>query len=97
MNFEDFKNIISEQRMNRYLLSVNGDTRRAQTLYRKNLKLSQEIFTIISCFEVALRNKIDVHYTYLYGSEWLSHFIERGGRFDTSTHWCFSKSVKYWF
>ena len=40
MNFEDFKNIILEQRMNRYLLSVNGDTRRAQTLYRKNLKLS---------------------------------------------------------
>ena len=35
MNFEDFKNIISEQRMNRYLLSVNTDTRKAQTLYRK--------------------------------------------------------------
>ena len=85
MNFEDFKNIISEQRMNRYLLSVNGDTRRAQTLYRKNLKLSQEIFTIISCFEVALRNRIDVHYTYLYGREGLSDFIARGGRFDNST------------
>ena len=61
MNFEDFKNIISEQRMNRYLLSVNRDTRKAQTLYRKNLKLSQEIFTIISCIEVALRNTIEVH------------------------------------
>ena len=85
MNFEDFKNIISEQRMNRYLLSVNGDTRKAQTLYRKNLKLSQEIFTIISCFEVALRNRIDVHYTHLYGTEWLSDFIVEGGRFDTST------------
>lgn len=66
MNFEDFKNIISEQRMNRYLLSVNRDTRKAQTLYRKNLKLSQEIFTIISCFEVALRNRIDVHYTFIW-------------------------------
>ena len=38
MNFEDFKNIISEQRMNRYLLSVNRDTRKAQTLYRKKSK-----------------------------------------------------------
>jgi len=65
-SFEDFKNIISEQRMNRYLLSVNRDTRKAQTLYRKNLKLSQEIFTIISCFEVALRNRIDVHYTFIW-------------------------------
>ena len=54
MVFDDFKDVISEQRMNRYLFSVNNNTRNAQTLYRKNLKLSQEMFTIISCFEVAL-------------------------------------------
>ena len=29
------------------------------TLYRYNLRLSQEMFTIISCFEVVLRNRID--------------------------------------
>lgn len=29
------------------------------TLYRKNLQLSRELFTIISCFEIALRNAID--------------------------------------
>ena len=83
MVFDDFKDIISEQRMNRYLFSVNNNTRNAQTLYRKNLKLSQEMFTIISCFEVALRNKINKHYTSLYGIEWLSDFIYEGGRFDT--------------
>lgn len=83
MVFDDFKDVISEQRMNRYLFSVNNNTRNAQTLYRKNLKLSQEMFTIISCFEVALRNKINKHYTSLYGVEWLSDFIYEGGRFDT--------------
>ena len=41
------------------------------------------MFTIISCFEVALRNKINKHYTSLYGVEWLSDFIYEGGRFDT--------------
>lgn len=82
MNFLDFEDIISKPRMRRYLLSVKGDKRKAQTLYRKNLKLSQEFFTIISCFEVALRNKIDTHYTSLYGEEWLSDFISVGGRFD---------------
>ena len=41
------------------------------------------MFTIISCFEVALRNKINKHYTSLYGVEWLSGFIYEGGRFDT--------------
>jgi hypothetical protein len=80
MVFDDFKDIISEQRMNRYLFSVNNNTRNAQTLYRKNLKLSQEMFTIISCFEVALRNKINKHYTSLYGVEWLSDFIYEGVR-----------------
>lgn len=29
------------------------------TLYRLNLRLSQEMFTIVSCLEVALRNAID--------------------------------------
>ena len=62
MIFLDFEDIISKPRMRRYLLSVKGDKRKAQTLYRKNLKLSQEFFTIISCFEVALRNKIDTHF-----------------------------------
>ena len=40
-------------------MACGGDTRRAMTLYRYNLKLSQEMFTLISCFEVALRNRID--------------------------------------
>ena len=74
MKFEDFKNIMSEPRLNRYLLSVSGNTRKAMTLYRKNLKLSQEMFTIVSCFEVALRNAIDKHYTSLFGAEWLIDF-----------------------
>ncbi len=83
MRFEDFKNIMSEPRINRYLHSVNHDTRKAMTLYRKNLKLSQEMFTIISCFEVAFRNAIDSHYTNLHGIEWLHDFVSGGGKFDT--------------
>lgn len=65
-------------------MAVGGDKRKVQTLYRKNLKLSQEMFTIISCFEIALRNKIDRHYTHIYGEEWLSDAINMGGIFDTS-------------
>lgn len=84
MKFEVFKRIISEPRINRYLNSVGNDSRKAMTLYRKNLRLSQEIFTIISCFEVALRNAIDMHYTQLYGPEWLKDFVIKGGRFDVN-------------
>lgn len=83
MNFNDFLEIFSHPRINRYLLTVEGDKRKVQTLYRKNLKLSQEMFTIISCFEIALRNKIDRHYAHIYGEEWLSDAINMGGIFDT--------------
>lgn len=58
MKYIDFENIMSTVRMNRYLIATGNDSRKAMTLYRKNLKLSQEMFTIISCFEVALRKKL---------------------------------------
>ena len=59
MRYNEFEDIFSTKRMQKYVLACDGDTRRAMTLYRYNLKLSQEMFTLISCFEVALRNRID--------------------------------------
>ena len=52
------------------------------TLYRLNLRLSQEMFTVISCFEVALRNTIDHHYKRALGPNWLMDSVKPGGRFD---------------
>lgn len=54
------------------------------TLYRLNLKLSQELFTIISCFEIALRNSIDNHYTLMHGQEWLKNSVDKNGFFNNS-------------
>lgn len=67
--------------MGRYLRACGGDTRKAMTLYRWNLQLSQELFTLISCFEVALRNAIDQHYTSFLGDHWLRNASAPGGRF----------------
>ena len=68
--------------MGRYRAACNNNTQKAMTLYRKNLKLSQELFTVISCFEVALRNAIDVHYLQGLGNDWLQNGAASGGRFD---------------
>lgn len=84
MLYSDFENIISHPRMNRYLHACDGNSRKAMTLYRKNLKLSQELFTIISCFEVALRNAIDRHYLHQLGNDWLYNAVNRGGIFDNA-------------
>ncbi len=59
MEYKVFERIMSKKRMNRYLTACGGDTRKAMTLYRYNLHLTQDVFTVISCFEVALRNAID--------------------------------------
>lgn len=59
MRFYDFEHIMSTERLQKYVDACNGDTRKAMTLYRLNLKASQEMFTVVSCFEVALRNAID--------------------------------------
>lgn len=52
------------------------------TLYRLNLNLSQEVFTLLSCFEVAVRNAIDRILTERFGSDWLRDAVLDGGIFD---------------
>lgn len=86
MRYKEFENIMSVHRMSRYLTACAGNTKQAMTLYRLNLRLSQEIFTVISCFEVALRNAIDKHYLTTLGSDWLKLAAANGGIFDN--HQC---------
>ena len=53
------------------------------TLYRKNLQLTQELFTVIGCFEVALRNVIDTAVSNSLGNDWLRESASSGGIFDS--------------
>lgn len=61
--------------------AMAGNTKKAMTLYRLNLKATQEFFSIISCFEIALRNAIDVHYLNKNGADWLQKAVVPGGMF----------------
>lgn len=82
MRFNEFEEILSVARMKRYLTAANGNSRKAMTLYRLNLKLSQEFFTVISCFEISLRNKIDNKCISIIGDDWLKRGTEPNGIFD---------------
>lgn len=82
MKYVDFESVMSEARMSRYLVATGDNSRKAMTLYRKNLQLSQEMFTVISCFEVALRNKINEQYSARFGNDWLKESISARGFFD---------------
>jgi len=92
MKFQDFQHIMSTARMSRYLLACGNNSKMAMTLYRLNLRLSQELFTVISCFEVSLRNAIDRQYLSIYGNDWLRNAARPNGIFDT--HNCrYTKSI----
>ena len=79
MKYIELEKILSAERMQKYVQACNGNTRRAMTLYRYNLKLSQELFTLISCFEVALRNRIDNQMVANHGNNWLRDLVMPGG------------------
>ncbi len=84
MKYAVFERIMSQPRMSRYVIACSNNSRKGMTLYRLNLKLSQELFTIISCFEIALRNSIDNHYTLMHGQEWLKNSVDKNGFFNNS-------------
>lgn len=81
MRYLDFEDAFSSDRMSKYVTACNGDTRKAMTLYRYNLQLSQELFTVVSCFEVTLRNRIDNQLKARLGNDWLRDIILPGGVF----------------
>jgi Abi-like protein len=82
MKYPEVEKILSSARMSRYISACDGNTNKAMTLYRQNLRLSQEFFTVISCFEVALRNAINVQCILYFGNDWLRDGSANGGIFD---------------
>ena len=83
MRYSDFENIVSIARMSRYI-TATSNTKKAMTLYRLNLRLSQELFTIICCFEISLRNAINNQCIARLGNEWIKNGASPGGAFDNN-------------
>jgi len=71
MKYDYFEHILSPSRMQRYLLACGNDKRKAMDLYRFNMRLAHEMFSVISMFELSLRNAIDAELRNRYGNQWL--------------------------
>lgn len=82
MNFINFQNIVSPERLQRYLDACDGDQVKALNLYRANVRVSVEMFAIVGAFEIALRNAIDKIMISSYGSDWLRDAVSPNGFFD---------------
>jgi hypothetical protein len=93
VKYSEFASIMTPARMNRYLNACGGNSRKAMTLYRKNLQLTQELFTVISCFEVALRNAIDNKCITIFGNDWLRNGASTSGIFDNGRCWLTKQNI----
>ena len=62
---------ISQQRLQKFLSHSGDDFEKALKLYEQNMRMSADIFPIISCFEICLRNKIHDTMQQDYGVDWL--------------------------
>ena len=82
MKFSEFEHIVSDERLQRYVMACNGNKSKAIALYRRNIYASLEMFAVVGAFEVALRNSIDRVMKANFGNDWLRNAILPGGIFD---------------
>jgi hypothetical protein len=82
MKFSKFEQIVSQKRLSRYLAACDNNKTKAITLYRYNLQLSEALYSVVSCFEVALRNAINEKLCSLLGNDWLRDSIRDNGIFS---------------
>lgn len=82
VNFTDFKNIVSSERLQRYIDACGGNHAKALDLYRANVRVSMEMFAVVGAFEIAIRNAIDRVMTSNHGANWLRDAVLPGGFFD---------------
>jgi hypothetical protein len=59
MKKDKIENLFSKERINKYFLRFPMDENKAFELYKANIKLSESFYTILSIFEVSLRNAIN--------------------------------------
>lgn len=87
MNYSEYEKAFSPARLNKYLVACDGNTAKALTLYRHNVKLCQKFYGILNIFEVVLRNAINSHYQAVFDdSEWIENQMRPKGMIENAPH-----------
>ena len=85
MNYTEYEKAFSQARLNKYLVACGGNTSKALTLYRHNVKLCQKFYGILNIFEVVLRNAINIHYQSIFNdTNWVENQIQPGGMIENA-------------
>ena len=68
--YEKLEIYLSKERLNKYLEVANNNKEKAIELYEANLKYSSKMYILLSCFEVFLRNSINIQMA-KYNIDWI--------------------------
>lgn len=83
MKYPEYEEAFSSARLNKYLVACSGNTIKALTLYRHNIKLCQKFYGILNIFEVVLRNAINAHYQRVFkDTDWVKNQMQLGGMIE---------------
>ncbi|MGM9742183.1 MAG: hypothetical protein ACI3ZC_03905 [Candidatus Cryptobacteroides sp.] len=83
MKYSEYEAAFSPARLNKYLTACSGNTTKALTLYRYNVKLCQKFYGVLNIFEVVLRNAINEHYKNQFcDPNWIRTQIQSGGMLE---------------
>ena len=64
---------ISRDRLTKYLLATANDLDASLTLYERNTRLSEAMYSPLQSLEVCLRNSINIEMRLAYGDDWLTN------------------------
>lgn len=71
MHIENLHKWFSSQRFRKFEAYVNGNTSKAEELYKDNILLSEALYPVLSVFEVSLRNAIHLELEKYHGrADW---------------------------
>lgn len=85
MDYKSFEQAFSKARLSKYLQACGGNTNKALTLYRDNVKLCQKFYGMLNIFEIVLRNAIDCHYRdHFSDKDWIFNQLQVGGMLEFS-------------
>ena len=63
-------NIISQERLTKYMIAAGGDPEVALAIYGWNIQISEAFFPLLSAAEVCLRNTVSARLIQVYGHKW---------------------------
>lgn len=72
LKYEELENLVSQPRLDRYLIASGNSKLKTKKLYKANLRIAQAFYPVLNLFEIILRNKIHNRLsTYFANPDWI--------------------------